>query len=277
MTCMCFQKHQVADLDTDHLHRYTGSLTVELNNGGFSIEIPNELLIVPPANITSDGSIFTDTSAVEVLIDPISGVNEHDTTILGRPFFSSSYLNVDFDAGTFTLWKAHPTGQTNLVALGGDCGNSAVANNITANKPASSGSSSPKNTQSGNLQASASKTPQLSTGAIAGVAIGSALGAAALAAAVVLCYLRRRRHRETAGLHTGSGSLAPQSQVPTPEYQGDSRTNELDAWAAQEMRAEQDPRELGGLEKPAELHAPESIREKYKRFFAINSSPVELG
>ena len=58
----------------------------------FSVEIRIYLLVVPPQEVQNDGSMFTNKSGLDLMLDPLAGDNGNDVTHIGRPFFSSSYL-----------------------------------------------------------------------------------------------------------------------------------------------------------------------------------------
>ena len=215
------------------------------------------------------------------MLDPTGGANQQDPLILGRPFFSAAYLNVDYDAGTFSLWRANPTEEMDLVALGGDCSSpkvNAPANNITTNNATSSGSSSSNNTQSGNGTNTAIEGTHLSTGAIVGAVVGSAFGAAALAATAVLLYIRRRgRREEVAKVAAQDSSInsAPGANAPPHDNFDGPRYNEAMTHEVLEMGAEQKPGELAADSKPVEIDTAKSFWERFTSHHS--NSPVELG
>jgi hypothetical protein len=93
---------------------------VVLDNG-LELTIPNELLVVPEKQIDDTGEVKINSTFVKVLIQPTLAENAGDTPLIGKQFFSSTYLFVDHDAGTFTVWQANSTTDTRLVSVGGDC------------------------------------------------------------------------------------------------------------------------------------------------------------
>lgn len=262
---------------------------MELNNA-FSVEIPNDILVVPPQEVTETGAISTDTARSEVLLDPTLAVNADDAAILGRPFFSAAYLYLDHDAGTFTLWQANPTTETDLVVLGGGCSDlqvNAPGNNGSAIGSHNDGASASNHTMPGKKKPGTAHNSHLPTGVVVGAVVGSAVGAAALAAIVVVVYMRKRGDRRPLAKHEDIAISEPQSQ---PHVQNGSSQmydnrplgqgvgfNEAMSSEFREMGAHQDPFEIAGREKPAELQA--ALRSKWRRgpFLAANESPVELG
>ena len=79
----------------------------------------NSQLVLPDLAIASNGDVAYNTSGPykELLINPLLGNNEQDLPTLGKQFFTSAVLMVDYDANTFTLWKANPTKDTNLLPM----------------------------------------------------------------------------------------------------------------------------------------------------------------
>ncbi|KAE8141234.1 aspartic peptidase domain-containing protein [Aspergillus pseudotamarii] len=156
---------------------YTGDLTVTLNNG-FSVRIPNDQLVVPNLTIDpSTGSLHANGSTPELVINSIQQVNQGDLPQLGRQFLSSAYLMSNQDSNTFTLWNAALEEEENLVAI--DTNNKPV-DIYCAATPTSTSSSTSSPHSTGNHD------KKLSTGAIVGIAIGSAAALAIVAAGVFL-------------------------------------------------------------------------------------------
>ncbi|KAI7278569.1 hypothetical protein KC345_g5896 [Hortaea werneckii] len=161
---------------------FPGDVTVGLAEG-LTFRVPNEVLVVGEQFVGSDGKVHTDNAAPLVLMSPTEAENSNDMPIIGMQFFSAAYLMVDLDAGTFTLWQANATTETNIVPIGGNC--------TEANKPSSSTSSSsaaaPTTTKhadsdvaSRTAEPSSISSPEaspqtLSTGTIAGIVVGGVL------------------------------------------------------------------------------------------------------
>ena len=164
--------------------RYTGDLTVTLNNG-FSVRIPNDQLVVPNLTIDpSTGSLHANGSSPELVINSIQQVNQGDLPQLGRQFLSSAYLMSNQDSNTFTLWNAALEEEENLVAI--DTNNKPV-DSYCAATPTSTSSSTPS------AHSTSSHDKKLSTGAIVGIAIGSAAALAIVAAGVFLVVSKKKK------------------------------------------------------------------------------------
>lgn len=168
---------------------YEGDLTFNIQSGP-SIRIPNNQLIVSERSIDSNnGALQANSSARNLVLNPVQSINANDLPKLGRQFLSSAYIMVNQDAREFTLWQSNPTNAVDLVAVdkGGTevtdfCGDAATTPSPTpetTTRPSSSGS----------------KRAALSTGAIAGIAIGAVTVIAIIAVAAFIFY---RRRRETA-------------------------------------------------------------------------------
>jgi hypothetical protein len=172
------------------------------------------------------------------------------TRILGRPFFSSTYLSVNYDEGTYTLWKARATEDTALVPIGSGCP-------IPATTPGPEKGT--KNTES--------SSNRISAGAIAGIAIGCVVAVAALAT-VAFVLLRRRRIRSAAVIHEKDGSSfkgrdhALREPMSTEYYETDGK---------------QRPAELSGRTNPVELSTEAANSTRQRRLLEGPNSPVELG
>ena len=249
---------------------YQGDLTITLSNG-FSARFPNDLLVVPQTTVQSDGSIQTNSSFDEVMLNPTLGVNDNDFSILGRYFFQAAYLTVDFDSQTFTLSQAVATSDTKLTALGGECSTPYV--NVPAGANATHTATSPSHSASKEVR----RPGGVSTGDIVGAVVGSAFGAALLAALAVMFYMRRRRRIEGAVGQESSMSLAPHQPPEIYNNHEGGIFHESAAREVQEMAAVDDRRELTGESKPAEADSGEVVKERYKPLPALNSSPAELG
>ncbi|KAI8718290.1 hypothetical protein NCS52_00607300 [Fusarium sp. LHS14.1] len=92
---------------------YDGDFTITLNTG-LSITIPNNQLIVPERRINENGEIYRNDS------QPLLRINrmQQDGLLsIGRFFFTAAYLATNEDAGKFTIWKANPSTDQDLVAL----------------------------------------------------------------------------------------------------------------------------------------------------------------
>lgn len=195
----------------NHLLSFDGDLIVTLDTG-FSVTLPNELLVVPHLYIDQEtGDIVAeDGDEPDLLIDSMQAVNANDMAMLGSVFFSAAYLTVNVDAGKFKLWSANATGNPDqdLRALNTEnedvttiCeaeGNSTVDSNSTETAP----------TESDTPSGSADQAGGLSTGAKAGIAVGVVAAAATALGAFAMYRLRKKKRAAymAANLEASSGS-----------------------------------------------------------------------
>lgn len=244
---------------------------MEINNN-FSVEVPNEFLVVPPGQVAQDGSIDYDTTVSEVMLDPTINANAYDPAILGRPFFSVAYLNVDHDSNKFTLWKANPTTDTDLRVLGDKCPNKELDTPGATESPSASGGQSEQNTSQ-----RTDGGHRLSTGAIAGIAVGAVAGTAIVTAAALLLYLHRRKTAQTSDQADNVTYRHEKNPGQSTPMLGQQKFSEAMSSQVQELGAWQDPRELAAERDATELSTARSVHGRRKNIVAGNNSPVELG
>jgi hypothetical protein len=96
-------------------------MTISLASGSnappIDFRIPNTQLVNPDLVIDSDSQVVFNNSVAELLVNPLVSGNANDIMKLGRPFFSSAYLLVDYDSLTFTIWKANQTKDVNIIPM----------------------------------------------------------------------------------------------------------------------------------------------------------------
>ena len=217
---------------------------------------------MPPSDVRSSGALYANTTVREVLISPTTGGNNQDWAILGRHFFQTAYLTVDYDASTFTLAQANATTDTKIVGIGQNCSTPAV------NVPTGSSKNNTKNTGADTN----STHKSLPVGVIVGSVVGSVLGALAIIGVGVFCFIRRRKARAAYAKQESAMSLAPQDTnhpysqpvAFVPPY-------------PQEMWTHLDPREMIVEERPLELSNDRAAALRQKRLLQGPNSPVELG
>lgn len=238
-------------------------MTLEINNA-FSVKVPNNVFVQPLITINEDGSIFTNNSFEQVRIIAAPG-DEGDTFILGRPFFSAAYLSVDYDANTFSLWQAKATSDSDLQVFGGNCSSMPATNN---------------NSNSGNdeqtSQSGSAEDRGMSSGAIAGIAVGCALFAASVGALITLFSFRIRRRR-SAKRADGNSSTASDATEETRDSYWGPRFYEAMSNQVQELGAERHVGELNAVTTPQELTTENASRERQRRMLQGMNSPIELG
>jgi hypothetical protein len=216
-------------------------------DSGLELTIPNELLVVPEKLIDDSGKVQINSSAAQVLIQPTLGENAADTPLIGKQFFSSTYLFVNHDAGTFTVWQANSTTDTRLVSVGSDCEVIKTQETPLAPAPSSSNDPLPETT---NSSTTASNTdddgPGLATGVIVGIAVGAAALLAAIAGILYFCLVRRKKKAPSEkGLLVNH---APGDDHKHNPYSEAPSRHELHNVATSELAAASEARELDSVE-----------------------------
>ena len=230
--------------------RYQGSLDVVLDNG-LELTIPNELLVVPEKQIKDTGEVRINSTFVDVLIQPTLADNAGDTPLIGKQFFSSTYLFVDYDAGTFTVWQANSTTDSRLVSSDNSC-DVVRTQDTPQTSPASTTSSSTGPLPDATESHSSALDPDrenvtISIGAIAGIVVGAIGSLAAIAIIVYLCLARRKR-RATPDIALMSKD-SPRDDYKSYQYFGAEARHELHNVETSELAAASDARELDGESK----------------------------
>ncbi len=252
--------------------RFEGDLTIKLGDE-FQIQVPNDLLVVPQLTVQSDGSIFANHSFAELLLGPTAGNDNVNFAILGRYFFQSAYLTVDYDAQTFTISQANPVTDSHLVSLDKAC---------LATEPNSPnvGNGTNHTSSSGPNGGHSSHPDAISTGAIVGIVVGSVSIAAAAIITAFLCYLRKRKRTSTQGNVEKIDMGAPFSgSAQGAHYDGVARMagfQEAMSNNVQEMQSRRSWVEMNVEERPSELTTEPAARTKQKRHLEGLNSPVEL-
>ncbi|KAH0591734.1 hypothetical protein MHUMG1_10534 [Metarhizium humberi] len=192
---------------------YNGGITFKLG-GGINIKIPNHQLVVPERKIDKDGNLHANASRPVIRINSLQNTTANVLPILGRYFLTGAYLMGNSGAGKFTIWQANPTTDQSLVAV--NDGNEVFDPSKTcATTPTAS--LSPNGPAGGTDKASGSSgNSTLSSGAVAGIAVGAAVAALACAASIWL-FVRKRR----ASLNQQQGRRAKDA-VREPKADGEA-------------------------------------------------------
>jgi hypothetical protein len=127
-------------------------------------------LIQPLRYIDVDGTLTTNATTREVMIEGLDNERAGIMPLLGHPFLSAAYMMVNNDNNSFTLWQSNPTMDSRIVTLESSCQNQNI-------------SSLPPTTPH-------PPTRVLSKAAVVGIVIG-AIAAAAIAGAVVWAVIHR--------------------------------------------------------------------------------------
>ncbi|KAK4991341.1 hypothetical protein LTR50_001926 [Elasticomyces elasticus] len=189
---------------------YDGDLTIQLDSG-LSVRIPNDQLVLPDLYIGANGQVMANNSVREIVVNPLNSTNTPDLPLLGRQFLTAAYAMVNLDANTFTLWQANPTTDERLVAV--DTEGNDLSTNCSVT-PSSSPSASPSTSPSAisephSTSALDDNAKRLSTGAIAGIAVG---GVVLLTLAICALLLLARKRKRAAALKQQP------ARPPTPPY-----------------------------------------------------------
>ena len=236
---------------TDHLYRYPGDMTLSFqSSSAFNIRVPNSQLVVPPTKIdASTGLIDTNNTVRDIVINKNDGTNANDIPILGRLFFTSTYLNVNHDAGTFTLWQANPRGGPSSLKVV-DTQNRIVENTCaeTNGTPTHTGAGAPTTTTS--LSNGNHESKKISTAAIVGIIVGAVAGTALLTTIAILTFLHvRRRKSQGVELSDEIPPVPPYNSKPgfgtyAMEMQGEVDASELPSLHTLELPGDATPAEL---------------------------------
>lgn len=199
------------------VHSYQGDLTIVIDSE-FSVRVPNDLFITPLASMDTSGNLNYNSTFSSILMDPLSGDSTTDLAVLGRYFFQQAYLNVNYDAGIFSLFNVNNSATSkNLISQGPACAPTDPSDGTTTSDLASATSIVP----------SSSARPaynSLSGGAIAGIVIGSSFCAAVIAAFTVIAItFSRRRHFQK---NDSAVSLNPRDAGNVYHYDSDPHKNE---------------------------------------------------
>lgn len=178
---------------------YQGDLTITLDSG-FSVRIPNSQLVLPDQKISDAGSIVSNTSVRDVNLYSLQDVNKNDLPRLGYFFFTSTYLMVDHDAATFTIWEANPTTDTKFIAITANDTADACPAPTAATGPAAT-TSRPTTTPSAQVQ-EAGEQASLSKGAIGGIVAGGIVASAAMGLSLIWLLRRWKKSQSQAEIST---------------------------------------------------------------------------
>jgi len=198
---------------------FLGDLNVTITNGP-SVRVSNDQLVVP--HVYMDGSSNTwkqDGSTSDLRINSMGEIGDFSpmTLNLGRNFLTFVYMMINLDAGEFTLWPAYGDATTeSLVAVDEN-------NNIIQNSALCTGSA--PNTTTILPTGTSSPSAGLSSGAIAGIAIGAVVVGLLLLVGAGL-FIRHRKKQNNSGaapdvpesqpMYTDKNELNGESTIGSP-------------------------------------------------------------
>ncbi|KAK7990377.1 hypothetical protein PG990_014657 [Apiospora arundinis] len=199
---------------------FGGDLSISLSSG-LSVRVPNDQFMVPKAYVDRNGTRLFDRNYREFLLSPLA--DDSNPATLGRYFLTAAYLMVDYDAGTFTLWRANPTSSLSLVPVVAE---KRAADGCGGDMP---GVVQPSATVSSNSESGEGDNGRLSSGVIAGL------------------FLVRKRRQGRAAEGTTGMTINHNNNDNNSRYAGSSMAYAPSGWSAvptqQQVTA---PQELHG-------------------------------
>lgn len=167
--------------------------------------MPNDHLVVPERKINGDGEIVANRTQPLLRINSLQDTTEDAFPRLGQYFLSQAYLFCNEDLQEFTLWKANPTSDEDLVAVNAD--NEIVrGDNICSDRSSPSPPPPPEESEDEHRETPLS-TPDsddeeedsgsagVGTGTIIGVAVGGGVAAAMIIGGLFFWWRRHRREK----------------------------------------------------------------------------------
>ena len=143
--------------------------------------------MVPDYTLDSDGVTLVNSSARDILLYSLQGVNANDVPALGQLFLNAAYLLINYEMNKFTLWQVNATDVEDIVAI--------PPANCTTAAATTTGSSTVSSKSSSHPPSSQSPDHTLTTGSIAGAAIGGVTFVLLLVFAWV-CIQKAARRRQ---------------------------------------------------------------------------------
>lgn len=136
---------------------------------------------ISPAN----GDTLGDNSKQVLLVTSLQGSSANDMPYLGSQFLAAAYLQVNQDAGQFSLWKANPTTNADLVAVNDADAEVSKFCEVVTNATAT-------NTTAPRGPVAETSKGSLPKGVIAGIVAGAAAGVA-LGAGFTMWLFKKRK------------------------------------------------------------------------------------
>ncbi|RSL86447.1 hypothetical protein CEP51_002821 [Fusarium floridanum] len=234
---------------------YDGDLTFKLG-GSLDITIPNRQLILPERTINDKGEIVTNSSRPVIRINSLQEISKDAFPSLGRYFLTAAYVVTNKDAGEFTIYQANPTSSEDLVALGED--NKSInaqatctpAPTVSADAGEGDSKDNDSNTSNNNSNNNNTETTDdspdtassgLSTGAVAGIAVGICVPVIAGVAFFVWWLMKRKNAKAAAKQHHYESTAAYMASPNEPK--NGFPTQGVPHYIPQEMSADNQPKQ----------------------------------
>ncbi|KZZ87559.1 Peptidase aspartic [Moelleriella libera RCEF 2490] len=193
---------------------FTCDITVVLDDN-FQIKIPNHQLIVPERYIKYQGDVATNSSNPVLRINSLQSSTAGSLPVLGRYFLTSAFLFLNRDAKQFTLWKAIPTSDENLIATNKHETVPATQHCMMTPTTLLRSDLETRRARNQNGKDDGSDNhSSLSSGVIAGIALGAAT-AAGLGIGLLWWYLVHERKRNAKVERENAIAAGGQGQPPT--------------------------------------------------------------
>ncbi|KAF6825795.1 hypothetical protein CMUS01_09678 [Colletotrichum musicola] len=202
---------------------YDGRLTISLSSG-LNITISKDQLVVPEVTIdTRTGDLLVNSTERNMLVISLQDVNADDMPYLGFQFLAADYLQVNHDAGQFSLWRTNDTTDENLVAI--DAADEEVSEVCT----------SPQNSAATDTSIGTNRG-SVSTGTIAGIRIGAVVGVAIVVGLATWILTKKK---------SAAAMRAPDQSTSANDGKQDLTQNDT-VPAVHEMGSEQHAHEMRG-------------------------------
>jgi hypothetical protein len=225
---------------------FQGDVTIELDSG-LQVQVPNSQFVLPDMSIDKQtGEVGMKTTVRDVAFYSLQDSMRNLMPGLGRYFLTSSYLMVNHEENSFTLWEANPTTDEDLIPIIDEQTKKACTNN-SSQTPDPSPTTNPKGTEE------APDALPISKGAIAGIVLTSVFAVGLIIAAIFLVR-RRLQHK---------GLRAASTKENKVEISNVSEMSNSTEWA-QEMYSRPPLELVGDLPPPKELWAGRQARNSRK-------------
>jgi hypothetical protein len=225
---------------------FQGDVTIELDSG-LQVRVPNSQFVLPDMSIDKQtGEVEMNTTVRDVVFYSLQDSMRNLMPGLGRYFLTSSYLMVNHEENSFTLWEANPTTAEALVPIIDE--RTQIA--CTKNSPQTPDPSPTSNTKGPEATLNALS---ISKGVIVTIVLASVITIGLIVAAIF--FVRRRLVHK--GLRAAS-STENEVGILNVSEMADSTER------TQEMYGGPPPELMGDVSPPRELWAGRQARNSRK-------------
>lgn len=225
---------------------FQGDVTIELDSG-LQVRVPNSQFVLPDMSIDKQtGEVGMNATVKDVVFYSLQDSMRNLMPGLGRYFLTSSYLMVNHEEDSFTLWEANPTTEEDLVPIIDEQTQKACTNNSSQTPDPS-----PNPNTTGTEEAPGALP--ISKAAIAGIVLTSGVAVDLIVAAIFLV----RRRLQLKRLHAASTT---ENKIEILDMSEMSDSTER----TQEMYGGPPPELVGDVPPPKELWAGRQARNSRK-------------